>query len=105
MLQGAKRHVTNLPRPWQILAAGGAISCGGRANILRRPPKDLNLRALGVGLQDAATAFSRCKDTKKTGEMQVFDKEKMHFSLYFARFSLPLPNEPNLRQKKNRIYE
>ena len=71
MLQGAKRHVANLPRPWQIVAAGGARSCGVRANVLWRPPKDLNLWAFGVGLPDAATAFSRCKDTKKKAKKQV----------------------------------
>jgi hypothetical protein len=42
-----------LPRPWQIVAAGGAISCGGRANILRRPPKDMKLLDFGAPLLDA----------------------------------------------------
>jgi hypothetical protein len=59
-----------LPRPWQIVAAGGAISCGGRANFLRRPPKEINHWHLGVVLQDAAVAFSKCKVTKKIAEMQ-----------------------------------
>ena len=51
--QGFRRDVTNLPRPWQIVAAGGAMSCGGRANILRWPPKDMKLLAFGAPLLDA----------------------------------------------------
>ena len=86
MLQGASRHVTNLPRPWQIVAAGGAISCGERANVLRRPPKDSNVWAFGVGLQDVAFAFLNCKDTKKMAEMQ----EKWAFLLLFAHLFVPL---------------
>jgi hypothetical protein len=46
------------------------MSCGGRANILQRPPKDMKLLAFGVVLQDAAIAFSKCKDTKKSAKMQ-----------------------------------
>ena len=54
-----------MPRPWQIVAAGGAISCGERANVLQRPPKDLNFGAFGVGLPDAAIAFLDAKIQKK----------------------------------------
>jgi hypothetical protein len=75
-----------LPRPWQILAAGGAISCGERANVLRRQPKDSNVWAFGVALQAENVCLSRCKDTKKMAEMQ----EKWAFLLLFAHLFVPL---------------
>jgi len=56
-----------LSRPWQILAAGGAISCGERANVLRRQPKDLNFWAFGVALQAENVCLSKLQRYKKNG--------------------------------------
>ena len=77
MFQGVKRHVTNLPRPWQIVAAGGAISCGERANILWRPPKDVNFLFFCTDLLDAAFAFLDAKIQNKSLKCKLFSEKRV----------------------------
>jgi hypothetical protein len=72
MLQEAKRHVANLPRPWQIVAAGGAISCGVRANILRRPSKDLNFWGFGRCLKRCSDSLFYVQRYEKKSEKASF---------------------------------
>ena len=89
--QEEKITVTNLPRPWQNLAASGAISCGVRANVLWRPPKDWPQRgdpfqnsSKGIPSVLLGIAFSllilypdiKCKDTKIIAGMQTFYHKK-----------------------------
>ena len=71
--QGEKITVTNLPRPWQYLAAGGAISCGVRANVLWRPPKDRPCLTYYL----CNSNDIKCKVTKKMAGMQVFYHKKL----------------------------
>ena len=79
-------------RPPQDIAPPVANCCGGRGKFLWRAceclaaaAKRLSLLAFGVGRMDDATAFSKCKDTKKKAKMQ----EKSLFILHFARFFVP----------------
>jgi hypothetical protein len=60
------------PARGKLLRGAGQYLVTSVRISLRRPPKDSAFWAFGVVLQDAATVFSRCKDTKKIAEMQVF---------------------------------
>ena len=91
-VQGFTREVTGKETGGNELAPAVANSCGGRGKFLWRTceclaaaAKRLSLLAFGVGRMDDATAFSKCKDTKKKAKMQ----EKSLFILHFARFFVP----------------
>ena len=62
--QGFTRGVTGRETEGNELAPPVANSCGVRANVLRRSPKDLAFLAFGVGLPDAAIAKSYAKIQK-----------------------------------------
>ena len=103
MQQGTRGRVTNLPRPWQIVAAGGAMSCGGRANILQRPLQKINPWHFGVVLQDAAIAFSKCKDTKSREQNKINSIIFLPRRSIFATFVAKIRKKTR-KCKKKRIY-
>ena len=63
-----------------------AISCGGRANILRRPSKEeedpLPAPLKRGELKFKVFSFSNCKDTKFFADMQIiFPKKQAHLHI------------------------